>query len=139
MEALGERLAGVLGEVRLVYLRGVLGSGKTTLVRGMLRGLGYRGTVRSPTFTLLESYTLARPLHHFDLYRLKDPEELEFLGIRDYLQNDMLCVIEWPERGAPLLPTPDLDVMIAIADMGRQVQLTALGPRAEQIVIALRC
>jgi tRNA threonylcarbamoyladenosine biosynthesis protein TsaE len=134
MEALGARMAPRLTDIRLLYLRGALGSGKTTLVRGVLRGLRYVGAVKSPTFTLVESYALPRELHHFDLYRLKDPEELEFLGMRDYLQGDNLCVVEWPERAGKVLPAPDVDVMIAITEMGRHVQFTAHSARGESLV-----
>lgn len=126
MEALGARLAVQLQAGLLLYVRGVLGAGKTTLVRGLLRGLGHRGGVKSPTFTLVEPYAFAAfTLNHFDLYRLKHPEELEFMGVRDYLRGDDVCVIEWPERGADVLPEPDLDVMIEPADNGRIVVLTA--------------
>jgi tRNA threonylcarbamoyladenosine biosynthesis protein TsaE len=125
MEALGGRLAGRLKPGQLVYIRGPLGAGKTTLVRGVLHGLGHRGAVKSPTFTLVEPYVLgALTLYHFDLYRLKQPEELEFMGWRDYL-DDGVCLVEWPERGAGILPEPLLDVMIAPADPGRTVALTA--------------
>jgi tRNA threonylcarbamoyladenosine biosynthesis protein TsaE len=126
MEALGARLATRLRSGLLVYIRGVLGAGKTTLVRGMLRGLGHRGGVKSPTFTLVEPYAFdAFTLNHFDLYRLKNPEELEFMGIRDYLGGDGVCLVEWPERGGNVLPEPDLDVMIEPVHIGRTVVLTA--------------
>ncbi len=129
MEALGGALARRAFEagVRLVHLRGPLGAGKTTFVRGMLRALGHAGVVKSPTFTLVEPYELdgGRWLYHFDLYRLQDPEELEFLGIRDYLEGRGMCVIEWAERGAGFLPEPDIDVMIDVADTMRIVRLTA--------------
>jgi tRNA threonylcarbamoyladenosine biosynthesis protein TsaE len=125
METLGTRLALGLRAGQLVYVRGPLGAGKTTLVRGLLRGLGHRGTVKSPTFTLVEPYTLDRlMLYHFDLYRLKQPEELEFMGWRDYLREGA-CVVEWPERGGSVLPEPDLDVIIEPLDHGRKVALSA--------------
>jgi tRNA threonylcarbamoyladenosine biosynthesis protein TsaE len=126
MQALAGRLAGALGEVRRLYLHGPLGAGKTTFVRGLLRALGFSGAVKSPTFTLVEPYNL-RPftLYHFDLYRLKDPEELEFLGARDYFDGRDLCVVEWAEKAAGLLPAPDLDVTLEVVDTGRLVQMTA--------------
>jgi len=126
MEALGGRFASALGKLKLVTLDGPLGAGKTTLVRGLLRALGHAGAVKSPTFTLVEPYELnGRRFYHFDLYRLKDPEELEFLGIRDYLAGPDLCVVEWAERAGGVLPAPDVAVMIASTNGGRSVTVTA--------------
>lgn len=126
-EDLGRRLAAAVRGLQLVSVRGPLGAGKTTLVRGLLRGLGYDGPVKSPTFTLVEPYTAGGvSIYHFDLYRLTDPEEIEYLGWRDYLRADVLCVVEWPERAGALLPTPDLDVMIeASNNHERSVRLQA--------------
>ena len=126
MERLGARLATGLHAGTLIYVRGPLGAGKTTLVRGALHSLGHRGSVKSPTFTLVEPYVFDRlTVYHFDLYRLKDPEELEFMGIRDYLRGTGACLIEWPELGKNVLPEPDLDVMIEPVSHGRTVVLTA--------------
>jgi tRNA threonylcarbamoyladenosine biosynthesis protein TsaE len=124
MEALGGLLARQLRAGQRFYLRGPLGAGKTTLVRGVLRGAGHAGSVKSPTFTLVEPYALEDvTLFHFDLYRLKDPQELEFMGIRDYWGG--VCMIEWPEKGGALLPPADLDIAIEPASDGREVTLTA--------------
>jgi tRNA threonylcarbamoyladenosine biosynthesis protein TsaE len=126
-EAFGGRLAAGLRAPCVIYLSGDLGTGKTTLVRGILRGLGHRGAVRSPTYTLLEPYALAGfRLFHLDLYRLGDPEELEYLGIRDLLEGDSVLLVEWPERGAGVLPTADLEVRLDHADAGRVLNLTPL-------------
>lgn len=119
-ESFGVRLAAWLPRVRSIYVRGPLGAGKTTLIRGMLRGLGHGGPVTSPTFTLVEPYELGGgALFHFDLYRIDDPAELEFLGLRDYFESGNVCLIEWPERAAGVLPPPDLDVMIRVTN-GRE-------------------
>lgn len=115
----------------VVFLEGNLGAGKTTLCRGVLRGLGHSGAVKSPTYTLVELYELSgRTLNHFDLYRLGDPEELEYMGIRDYFKAGDVCVIEWPERGSGILPEPDLRVTVVVEGSGRSACLqggTSLG------------
>ncbi len=132
MEALGGRFASAFGRLRLVSLNGPLGAGKTTLVRGLLHALGHSGRAKSPTFTLVEPYAIdGRHVYHFDLYRLKDPEELEFLGLRDYLTDGNLCVVEWAERAARFLPVPDVTVMIAPVQDGRSVTVTAHTPEGE--------
>ncbi|MDX1451045.1 MAG: tRNA (adenosine(37)-N6)-threonylcarbamoyltransferase complex ATPase subunit type 1 TsaE [Oleiphilaceae bacterium] len=116
----------------MVYLSGTLGAGKTTLTRGILRGFGYQGAVKSPTYTLVEPYELAQVnVYHFDLYRLGDPEELEFMGVRDYFSMPVegeaprLCIIEWPEQGGALLPPADLHVRLEVAGAGRKMVLQA--------------
>lgn len=123
MAALGAELAGALAPPRVVTLRGPLGAGKTTLVRACLRALGHEGPVRSPTYTLIESYPLGdRTVHHLDLYRLGDPEELELIGVRDLATADAVWLIEWPERGGDRLPPADWALEIAYADCGRRVR-----------------
>ncbi len=125
-ERLGVMLATSLHAGLLLFLHGGLGAGKTTLVRGILHGLGYVGTVKSPTYTLVEPYDCAGlRINHFDLYRLKNAEELEFLGLRDYLESRSLCLMEWAERGAGVLPTPDVDISIETEERGRVVRFAS--------------
>lgn len=138
MVTLGNRIAQVTEGHGIIFLDGDLGAGKTTLSRGIIRGLGHVGAVKSPTFTLVEPYEIGDiRAFHFDLYRLVDPEELEFLGIRDYLEDDALCLIEWPQKGAGFLPKPDLTITISPHDSGRSLNLSPQGLRGESWCAAL--
>jgi len=110
-QRLGKACAACAANGLVLHLRGELGAGKTTLVRGLLRALGYQGRVKSPTYTLVEPYgDLRLNLYHFDLYRLKDPSEWLSSGFREHFNADSLCVVEWPERAGNLIAKPDLDV-----------------------------
>ncbi|MEW5249551.1 tRNA (adenosine(37)-N6)-threonylcarbamoyltransferase complex ATPase subunit type 1 TsaE [Microbulbifer discodermiae] len=121
-----------------IFLRGQLGAGKTTLCRGLLRACGHAGAVKSPTYTLVEPYEFgALRVFHFDLYRLGDAEELEFMGVRDYLAPGSLSLVEWPERGEGVLPRADIDVELGVLDSGRQLCLEANSSSGSKVIAAL--
>ena len=124
--ALGNRLALVIEPGLYVALSGDLGSGKTTLTRGILRGLGYQGKVKSPTYTLVEPYNLSKlDLYHFDFYRLNNPQEWLDAGFRDYFEPRTVCLVEWPERGGDLLPVADLKISLSVESSGRRIRIAA--------------
>lgn len=124
--ALGATLAQALAPGLVVFLEGDLGAGKTTLTRGLLRALGYTGRVKSPTYTLVEPYVVSNLyLYHFDLYRFHDPSEWEDAGFRDYFNPDSVCLIEWADKAAALLPEPDWLIRLSPHGEGRQAEIAA--------------
>ena len=136
--AMGTRLAAKLSTPLVIYLHGELGAGKTAFCRGIITALGHQGAVKSPTYTLVEPYQLKGwRIHHFDLYRLADPEELEYMGIRDYFAADTLNLIEWPERGEGWLPAADLDITLSYQDEGRMIELKAKTTTAQALIKSL--
>ena len=138
MIALGAQLAAVRVAGLIVTLNGDLGMGKTTLARGFIQSLGHSGAVKSPTYTLVEPYELpAGTVYHFDLYRLGDAEELEFMGVRDYFDGNSICLIEWSQRGAGILPPADLVITIEREGMSRRVSLLPLSVSGENVVSAI--
>jgi len=123
------------GGAAVIFLYGPLGVGKTTFTRGFLRALGYEGLVKSPTYTLVEVYDLKkRTICHFDFYRVKDPDELEAMGIRDYFTPDAVCLIEWPEYGEKALPKADISCHFTFHDKGRVVKLVSHSASGDTIL-----
>lgn len=124
-ETCGKELASQLKPPFVIYLTGQLGAGKTTWVRGVLRGFGFSGTVKSPTFTLVEEYDLTvGMIYHFDLYRLNDAKELQYIGIETYFHPQSIVLIEWPEHGAGFLPPPNWVLSFKIMELGRLLTLS---------------
>lgn len=124
----GRALAARLEPGALVYLSGDLGAGKTTLVRGILRGLGHSGSVKSPTYTLLEPYELQTfAVYHFDFYRIGDARELEFIGIDELMDSDAVKLVEWPERGAGHIPAADVQITLQVENEGRRIEVAVVG------------
>ena len=122
--AFGAELANWGLASELIWLRGELGAGKTTLVRGFLRALGHQGAVKSPTYTLLEPYALGNTrVLHFDFYRIVDARELAYIGIDELLAEAAVKLVEWPERAGGKFPQPDIDVRLCASGKGRRVEL----------------
>ncbi len=123
-ESIAGKLASIINKGMIIHLEGDLGAGKTTFARGFLRELGVAGAVKSPTYNIVQPYQTDQfTLYHFDLYRISDHEELEALGIRDYFDGEAICLLEWPEKGAGLLPTPDIRIKLDYEGKGRKITL----------------
>jgi tRNA threonylcarbamoyladenosine biosynthesis protein TsaE len=136
--ALGAKIASVIGDGLKIWLHGNLGAGKTTLSRGILRGMGYNDKVKSPTYTLVEPYVISGlSLYHFDLYRFIDEEEWEEAGFREYFNANSVCLVEWPEKAGKLLPAPDIEVWLAIDGAGRKARLQAHTTQGQQCLDSL--
>ena len=137
-EQLGAALAALLPVAGLVTLEGPLGAGKTTLCRGLLRALGFSGRVRSPSYSLLESYELDdRRVLHLDLYRIKDPAELEYLGLREQFDSRTLLLVEWPQHGADQLPPAMLKIVLEYQELQRSARLSSTSLAMQQLLTGL--
>ncbi|HBW97320.1 MULTISPECIES: tRNA (adenosine(37)-N6)-threonylcarbamoyltransferase complex ATPase subunit type 1 TsaE [Pseudoalteromonas] len=133
--AMGNKVAAIIEQGAVIYLHGDLGAGKTTFTRGVVQGFGHTGKVKSPTYTLVEPYELTRAnVYHFDLYRLGDPEELEYMGIRDYFSEQAICIVEWPEKGGEFIPVPDLDITLSYVGDERKIVMNSASERGIAIV-----
>jgi tRNA threonylcarbamoyladenosine biosynthesis protein TsaE len=135
MEAFGAAIARAAAADLRVYLSGELAAGKTTLARGFIRARGHVGAVKSPTFTLVESYELSgRMVHHFDLYRIADAEELDYIGLDEYFDAGADCLVEWPGHGAYVLPPADLEITLEVVGDGRRAGLVAASENGHRVL-----
>jgi tRNA threonylcarbamoyladenosine biosynthesis protein TsaE len=137
-EALGTALARTLAPGLQIWLQGNLGTGKTTLTRGLLRGLGHEGKVKSPTYTLIEPYVVSRlNLYHFDFYRFTSPDEYLDAGLDEYFAGEGVCIVEWPDKASPHLPPPDVEIVLQAGNGGRNVAISGNTEAGRTCVIGL--
>ena len=137
-EQFGNQLAGWLMPPLVLTFSGDLGAGKTTIIRAMLKSLGVESSIKSPTFSLVESYNCNKiQIHHFDLYRIHHPEELDYLGFRDYFSKESICCIEWPEHADTQLSEVDLCFKLSSTGAGRHIQITASSVAGQRILTGL--
>ena len=121
-----------------IWLEGNLGMGKTTLTRGVLRGLGHEGKVKSPTYTLIEPYVVSRlDLYHFDFYRFNSPDEYLDAGLDEYFAGEGVCMVEWPDKALPYLPSPDVEIRLEARENGRFVEISGNTEAGRTCVIEL--
>ena len=138
MGQLAQQWAICLSAPLMITFKGPIGAGKTTFIRAMLRALGILGPIKSPTFSLVESYsTKSLLIHHFDLYRIHDEHELDYVGFRDFFTDDAICCIEWPERSTFCSEKADIECVITMHDAGRQVDFNALTAIGEKVLLCL--
>lgn len=135
--ALGASLAAALVPGLSIHLHGDLGAGKTALTRALLHAAGHKGKVKSPTYTLAEPYRIDLgnrqvDVIHFDLYRLASPEEFLDAGFREHFNEDNICIIEWPEKAEPVLPLPDINILLSMNGVGREIELQAFSALGSQ-------
>ncbi len=134
-----KRLAACLLPATVITFSGDLGAGKTTIIRAMLRALGIHSAIKSPTFSLVESYDCQHlQIHHFDLYRIQDEHELEYLGFRDYFEKDSVCCIEWPEKAGRAISVIDLRIILSMKGAGRTVRIEAFTAAGNSIMACLK-
>ena len=139
MEGLGGQFAKAVSDGCTIYLQGPLGAGKTTWVRGFMRALGHTGATKSPTYGLVESYQLGGyDIHHFDLYRLNAPDELEHIGIRDYLSTNSIYIVEWPERGGDAMPPADIKINFLYDGTARKVCVNAYSSSGHRLIGSIK-
>lgn len=136
--AMGQRLASLITAPLVMSFDGQIGAGKTTIVRALIRDLGIKGAIKSPTFSIVEEYPCQNfSLYHFDCYRITEPDELDYIGFRDYFSEDSVCLIEWPKLAGGYLPNVDLGFELKLQHNGRQLVMLANTTSGERLLQGL--